>query len=252
MQFRSLYILGFILISLFVSCNTKRGIIHRVGQEESLTQIAHLYAVTIEELIAANRILSANDIQEGSRILIPGALQKKSAPSVVYEFEEIPSEDSPAPIPEKTKTPVTREPTSSKILTKGDDRKAPRKPTSRLTLSWPARGKIISGFGVRNEKMHNGIDLAVPPGSPIFAAADGIVVYRGKGIEGYGNIVILRHGANFFSVYAYLGEILVEKNVSVLRGVAIANSSANEKKSFLHFELRRGKKALDPLKQLPK
>ena len=97
--------------------------------------------------------------------------------------------------------------------------------------------------------MHNGIDIKVAPDSPIRAAADGEVAYRGREIAGYGDLLILKHG-RLFTVYAYLGPISAIKGDQVKAGQVIARALSGSRSSFIHFEIRQGRTALDPLKYL--
>ena len=102
---------------------------------------------------------------------------------------------------------------------------------------------------MRNEKMHNGIDIRVEKDPGVYASAPGDVAYVGNEVEGYGNLVILRHGRKTFSIYAYLGEIFVKKDQKVETGHKLAQV-VGEKGGFFHFEIRRAKQALDPSRLL--
>ncbi len=130
-------------------------------------------------------------------------------------------------------------------------------PTRRVQkgdLIWPARGKILSRFGTEREPRYgtktrnNGIDLLLQPGAPVRAAAEGTVVYAGP-FMAYGNTVILDHGGDM-TVYAYLGEIRVQVHQKVHQGQVIA-TMPRRGNPILHFELRKGGRAVDPLPYLP-
>ncbi len=114
---------------------------------------------------------------------------------------------------------------------------------------WPVRGPIIEGFGpgpggTRNE----GINIAAPRGTPIRAADAGVVAYVGNQLRGYGNLILIRHPEGWISAYAHCGAILVKSGEKVRRGQIIARIGAtgDVKQPQLHFELRRGKEAVDP------
>jgi len=114
---------------------------------------------------------------------------------------------------------------------------------------WPARGKLIGSF---NDSTNKGVDIAGKPGDPVVAAAPGRVIYIGTGIRGYGKLIVIKHDANYNSVYAHNREILVKQDQTVARGQKIAelgDSDADTPK--LHFEIRRSGKPVDPAKYLP-
>jgi murein DD-endopeptidase MepM/ murein hydrolase activator NlpD len=119
-------------------------------------------------------------------------------------------------------------------------------------LSWPVDAPLSSPFGVRDGRPHLGIDLAVPEGTPVHAACDGVVAYAGAKLRGYGNLVILAHGL-LATVYAHNSALLVREGEKVLRGSLIARSGATGHVTapHLHFEVRRDGKATDPLEYLP-
>lgn len=113
---------------------------------------------------------------------------------------------------------------------------------------WPARGRVISGFGNGNE----GINIAVPEGTPVKAAEGGVVAYAGNELKGYGNLVLIRHDNGWVSAYANNGELKVKRGDTVTRGQTIAKSgqTGNVTSPQLHFELRKGSKPVDPLPHL--
>jgi len=116
-------------------------------------------------------------------------------------------------------------------------------------LIWPAQGAVNSHF---DDSKNKGLDISGKTGDPIFAAADGKVVYSGSGLRGYGNLIIVKHNNTFLTAYAHNQTLLVREDQSVKRGQKIAemgNSDSEQVK--LHFELRRLGKPVDPLKFLP-
>lgn len=119
---------------------------------------------------------------------------------------------------------------------------------------WPlARGVLSSGFGPRGGRNHEGIDIAVEAGTPVLAAAAGTVIYSDDGQRGYGNLVILRHEGDFVTVYAHNRRNLVDEGDIVRQGARIAEvgSTGRSTGPHLHFEIRVGGKAVDPLIYLP-
>jgi murein DD-endopeptidase MepM/ murein hydrolase activator NlpD len=112
---------------------------------------------------------------------------------------------------------------------------------------WPARGRIIHGFSG-----NDGINIAVPEGTAVKAADDGVVAYAGNELKGYGNLVLIRHSNGFVSAYANNSALEVNRGEQVKRGQTIAKSgqTGNVATPQLHFELRKGSTPVDPTQYL--
>jgi murein DD-endopeptidase MepM/ murein hydrolase activator NlpD len=126
-------------------------------------------------------------------------------------------------------------------------------PLTGNEFRWPARGRIISGFGARPDGKHNdGINIAVPLGTSVKAVENGVVAYAGSELEGYGNLVLIRHADDWVSAYAHNDEILVKRGDGVRRGqiIAKAGKSGTVSQPQVHFELRKGSQPVDPLDHL--
>ena len=115
---------------------------------------------------------------------------------------------------------------------------------------WPVPGSniISSGFGSRWGKTHEGIDISARVGSHIVAAAEGVVVYEGSEIGGYGNITVIAHRNGFFSVYAHAKNNFTHQGQRVYRGQVIAQIGMTGRTTgpHLHFEIRKNGEAIDP------
>ncbi len=116
-------------------------------------------------------------------------------------------------------------------------------------LAWPVEALVSSPFGVRDARPHLGIDLAVPEGTPVRAACDGVVSYADDKLRGYGRLVILEHAGGLVTVYAHNQALLVGSGASVARGQVIARSgqTGHVTAPHVHFEVRRDGRAIDPL-----
>jgi murein DD-endopeptidase MepM/ murein hydrolase activator NlpD len=126
-------------------------------------------------------------------------------------------------------------------------------PMSGNSFRWPVKGRVISQFGARPDGGHNdGIDVAVPQGTQVKAAENGVVAYAGSELKGYGNLVLIRHANNWVSAYAHNEEILVKRGDKVSRGQVIAKAGATGAVSqpLVHFELRKGSRPVDPTKYM--
>jgi lipoprotein NlpD len=123
-------------------------------------------------------------------------------------------------------------------------------PNATGQFIWPVKGKVLAEFA---EPRRKGIDIDGKPGDPIVAAAPGHVTYIGSGIPGMGKLVVLKHDNGFITVYAHNRNILVKEKQAVARGQKIAElGSTDSERPKLHFQIRKGAAAVDPLLYLPK
>ena len=126
---------------------------------------------------------------------------------------------------------------------------APRDNDDDLTWAWPAAGPVVAPF---DEAKTKGLAIGGKAGDPVFAAADGRVVYAGSGLRGYGNLVIVKHNANYLTAYAHNQTLLVKEDQIVKRGQKIAEmGSTDADRVQLHFEIRKQGKPIDPARLLP-
>ena len=127
----------------------------------------------------------------------------------------------------------------------------PTAPSGKLSWQWPVVGKIVQTY--RNgDRTRQGIRIAGPPGEKVMAAEAGSVVYSGSGLIGYGNLIILKHNKDYLSAYGFNRKLLVKEGDTVARGEQIAELGQGPAGEYLlHFEIRRGGSAVDPLPLLP-
>lgn len=126
---------------------------------------------------------------------------------------------------------------------------APAAAADDSAFRWPARGRVIAGYGSSGNE---GINIALPEGTPVKAAEEGTVAYAGSDVKGYGKLVLVRHSNGYVSAYAHNGEIDVRPGDKVKRGQVIAKSGAsgNVTSPQLHFEIRKGATPVDPIPKL--
>lgn len=136
--------------------------------------------------------------------------------------------------------PVAAAPSNSGAMPKSED---------ELVFAWPAKGQVLEPF---SETKNKGIDIAGKAGDPVFAAADGTVVYARYELRGYGNLVIIKHNSTYLTAYAHNQALLVKEQQVVKRGQRIAEMGQSDSDRVkLHFEVRRQGKPVDPTKMLP-
>lgn len=224
---------------------------HTMRQGESLYAISKSYGVTVAQLQQANGITDPRSVPAGTVLRVPGNGSSRSAPAVAQQVAVAPpvvqSTHQPTVINRKTQTVAL--PSTSDVST-GTIR-PPAKPRSAGDkLRWPVNGKIISGFGQRNDGTHNdGINLSVPPGTGVHAAEQGTIAYAGSELKGYGNLILVRHDNGWVTAYAHNDQILVKRGDKVQRGQVIAKAgrTGSVDQPQLHFELRQGSKPVDPV-----
>jgi murein DD-endopeptidase MepM/ murein hydrolase activator NlpD len=130
---------------------------------------------------------------------------------------------------------------------------APSAPIAGGAFQWPLQGKIISPYGAKKGGEHNdGVNIEAAKGEAVRAAADGTVIYAGNELRGFGNLILLKHDGGWTTAYAHNDQLLVERGAMVKRGqiIAKAGSTGNVASPQLHFEIRRGTRAVNPVDYL--
>ncbi len=236
---------------VLVGCSISHGVYHTIERGQTLWRIAKTYNVDIQDVAEFNDITDITQIKQGQKLFIPGAWQ-------VLKVEPYQSQDSslsPQVLSREPKTQDRHKSTSHQSPSRGESKEEPEGKivVEKWRFLWPVKGEVMSPFGVRNGKKHDGIDIAASAGSPIFAAADGEVIYSDDGVRGYGNMVMLKHKDSFITIYAHNRENLVKGGEMVKKGNVIARlgNSGHSSGPHLHFEVRKDKKPRNPLFFLP-
>lgn len=165
---------------------------------------------------------------------------EKAKPVVVASAPA--TESKVSAVPKAAPEPVQEPKTTASLPKQEEAAAAPE----RADFRWPARGRVIAGFTGRGG--NEGINIAVPEGTPVKAAEGGTVAYAGSELKGYGNLVLIRHPNGYVSAYAHNGALNVKRGDTVKRGqvVATAGQTGNVSSPQLHFELRKGSSPVDP------
>ncbi|WP_375647557.1 peptidoglycan DD-metalloendopeptidase family protein [Bartonella sp. CR84HXZ] len=152
----------------------------------------------------------------------------------------------------KQMTQLNHETGLSSTVTNTDNMTTPQA-TGISKMRWPVRGRLLSQFGQKKGTvMNRGIDIAVPEGSSVKAAENGVVIYAGDGLKELGNVVMIRHENNIITIYGCNSKLVVNKGQRIRRGDEIAKSgvSGNVKTPRVYFEMRKNSLPVDPLKYL--
>jgi len=252
--------------------------IHVVAAGETLSSIAHHYRRSRIAIAKANNIEPDAKLHIAQRLVIPGgrpatvrvggleptppARASGNQGSVVPAVEQTTDGGPPPPPPTTQKivaatpapsarvtTATTTEPIGEDVTAEKSSKTAAVAPQFR----WPVHGRIISSFGPQMSGQPNdGINVAVPEGTAVKAADDGIVAYAGNELKGYGNLILVRHQNGFVTAYANASELMVRRGDTVKRGQVIAHSgqTGTVTSPQLHFEIRKGATPVDPTQYL--
>jgi len=206
-----------------------KGVYHTVQKGQTLWRICNTYKVSMQDVAEINNIRDHSEIKAGDQLFIPGAAKKlwvatSAKPTGSSKTSKKPVPDPPAPVIKK----------------------------NTGLFIWPLIGPIINRFGIHGGLKHDGIDIKGKPGAAVKASRGGKVVFSAW-LDGYGNTVIVEHPSSFVTVYANLGNITVSGSQKVKQS-QVLGSLPNDasKKCYLHFQVRRYKKARNPLFHLPK
>src|ERR1017187_9166774 len=237
-------------------------LVHVVNPGETLLSIARRNHVSVAELARANNLDPQAKLKLGSKLTVPGARTAAVVP--VAQPMTATAQPAAALAPPATKmAAVTTGPQQSVRLAQATTKveeaegetpvKAAEATGALPTFRWPVRGKVITAYGAKsNGKCNDGINLAVPEGTPVKPAEDGVVAYSGNELKGYGNLVLVRHANGYVTAYAHASELLVKRGDTIKRGQIIAKSgqSGEVGSPQLHFEIRKGSTPVDPLQFL--
>ncbi|RYH14050.1 MAG: M23 family metallopeptidase [Alphaproteobacteria bacterium] len=239
--------------------------VHVVESGESLYTIARRYNVTAQAIIQANGFNSPDKIFVSQKLVIPGKASQLAAlgpkgtkpaaggvTPIDKPVEKVASVDPAATTPLAPVKPLAAKPAVETPVAKVEPAKPLEQPKSEPVLSgadkfrWPISGRVITDFA--NSK-GTGINIEAPEGAAVRAAENGQVIYAGSGVEGYGNLILIRHPNGYVSAYAHLQQMNVAKGTVVNRGDSIgaAGKTGSVSKPQLHFELRKGATPVDPL-----
>ena len=229
---------------------------YTVQQGDSLSSISRKTGISVTALKQANGMQDGL-IRIGQTLRLPNGQQATVASAAPAEkakpanLDPVKTASTPPPAkatPTETLAAYTPPKKAEKLVTQAaeDDGVAAPDSTGIGKMRWPVRGRVISGFG--SGKDGDGIDIAVPEGTPIKAAENGVVIYAGNGLKEFGNTVLVRHEDGLVTVYGHASSLEVQRGQKVKRGQEIAQSgmSGSADSPKLHFEVRKNSAPVDP------
>jgi murein DD-endopeptidase MepM/ murein hydrolase activator NlpD len=239
--------------------------VHVVNRGDTLMSIAHRNHVPVAELARANSLDANSKLKLGQKINVPGARSAVAAPAAAQPAQVAAGQPAAVAAPATKMAAVTPESAQKEKARLAQATTTPEAAVTEApvktaeatgalpTFRWPVRGRVVTGYGAKtNGKSNDGINVAVPEGTPVKAAEDGVVAYSGNELKGYGNLILVRHSNGYVTAYAHASELLVKRGETIKRGQIIAKSgqSGEVGSPQLHFEIRKGSSPVDPLQFL--
>jgi len=237
--------------------------LHVVNRGDTLMSIAHRNHVPVAELAKANSLDANSKLKLGQKINVPGAKSAGAAPVAAQPAAVAGAQPATLAAPATKLAAVGAEPQQKARLAQATTTpesvvaepavKTAEATGALPTFRWPVRGRVVTGYGAKtNGKSNDGINVAVPEGTPVKAAEDGVVAYSGNELKGYGNLILVRHSNGYVTAYAHASELMVKRGETIKRGQIIAKSgqSGEVGSPQLHFEIRKGSSPVDPLQFL--
>jgi murein DD-endopeptidase MepM/ murein hydrolase activator NlpD len=210
--------------------------VYRVRRGDNLYRIGLAHGMTTQEIARLNGLRPPYEIHPGQELRVRGEVRRVA---------QAPRGSTPAP-DNRSWTPPSPTPTPQPPAP------APA-PAAQASFEWPLNGPIIGRFGDQQGQRLNGIRIQARVGEPVRAAAAGEVVYAGNELQGYGELILIRHEGRWVTAYGLNTEILVQEGQRVTAGQHIANAggAGGGETPALHFEIRRGVTPVNPEQQLP-
>ncbi|CDX12273.1 Peptidase M23 [Mesorhizobium sp. ORS 3324] len=225
---------------------------YTVQQGDSLSSIARKTGVSATALKQANgmkdgllKIGQTLKVPAGGTVAVAAAKPAVAAKPTVDPVTTATTQPPAKTTPSQTLASYTPPKKDAKVIQQAEDEDAVAPDATGIgKMRWPVRGRVISGFGAGKD----GVDIAVPEGTPIKAAENGVVIYAGDGLKEFGNTVLVRHENGLVTVYGHASSIEVQRGQKVKRGqeIALSGMSGTTDAPKLHFEVRKNSAPVDP------
>lgn len=224
--------------------------VHIVQKGDTIYSISRRYNVDMSVLTRTNNLYAPYSIYLGQILKLPGSVVEPTEHWISLKKQ---------PTQTAVRNTAKSAPKQTKTGRKSTRKTAVRLPTppdrAKAKFAWPVNGTVMNKFGSAGGGRHNdGINIKVAEGTFVRAAENGVVAYAGNELKGFGNLLLVKHADGWITAYAHNKEFLVKRGDTVKRGqsMAKAGKTGNAKEPQLHFEIRRGTKAVDPMSYLEK
>lgn len=228
--------------------NVPQPEMHVVKAGETLNEIAAKYNIDPPSLLLLNRLSSAGGLQPGQALMLPADEPMRRVTSVsrrastTTSSSAASSSSSSASTAKSTPTPERTTPPARGVQIR------------QAKFDWPIQGRILSAFGPKSQGLQNdGVNIAAEAGDPVRAAGDGVIVYAGNELAGYGELLLVEHDGGWITAYAHNRALNVKEGDRVSRGqvIAEAGQTGSVDTPQVHFEVRQGVSPVDPMQYLP-
>jgi len=220
---------------------------YTVQSGDTMSSIARKTGVGVVALKQANGMKDGL-LKIGQTLKVPAGGTATVASAKPAKIDPVTTATTQAPektTPSETLASYTPPKKDAKVIQQAEDDNAQAPDATGIgKMRWPVRGRVISGFGSGKD----GVDIAVPTGTPIKAAENGVVIYAGDGLKEFGNTVLVRHENGLVTVYGHASSIEVQRGQKVKRGqeIALSGMSGTTDSPKLHFEVRKNSAPVDP------
>ncbi len=217
---------------------------HTVQRGDTLYSISRQYNVDVTSLSRVNNLQTPYSLTVGDRLVLPASVGSVPPLNSGSSNQSISTKNT------YSETQMTYTPAKSAPIT--DSYVAPK--ARKTKFDWPVKGTIISGYGnLGSGRKNDGINIKAALGTNVKAADAGTVAYAGNELKGFGNLILIKHNDGWITAYAHNDRLFVKKGQKVSRGekIATVGSTGSVTTPQLHFEVRSGKKAVNPRPYLP-
>ncbi|TGT85383.1 MULTISPECIES: peptidoglycan DD-metalloendopeptidase family protein [unclassified Mesorhizobium] len=220
---------------------------YTVQSGDTMSSIARKTGVGVVALKQANG-LKDGLLKIGQTLKVPAggtATVASAKPAKIDPVTTATTQPAAKATPSETLASYTPPKKDAKVIQQAEDDDAVAPGATGIgKMRWPVRGRVISGFGSGKD----GVDIAVPSGTPVKAAENGVVIYAGDGLKEFGNTVLVRHENGLVTVYGHASSIEVQRGQKVKRGqeIALSGMSGTTDSPKLHFEVRKNSAPVDP------
>lgn len=216
---------------------------HTVQRGDTLYSISRQYNVDITSLSRVNNLQTPYSLNVGDRLVLPASVG--NVPAASYSTAQSSASSASSAAVKTAYTPAKSAPVTDSYVA----------PKARKTkFDWPVKGTIISGYGnLGSGRKNDGINIKAALGTNVKAADSGTIAYAGNELKGFGNLILIKHSDGWITAYAHNDRLFVKKGQKVSRGekIATVGSTGSVTTPQLHFEVRSGKKAVNPRPYLP-
>ena len=237
---------------------------HVVEKGDTLYSLARRYNVDVTSLSRSNNIAAPYTLAVGQKLVLPDSV----VDSTSFSYSRTTINTKPSTIKRWSWTSSSSSSTTQKTSTKAQKSVTPKytsrkssssyytpPPANRKTkFAWPVQGRVVSSFGsIGKGRNNDGINIKAAKGVAVKAADGGTIAYAGNELKGFGNLILIKHNDGWITAYAHNDKLLVRKGQKVRRGekIATVGTTGGVNTPQLHFEIRRGKKAVNPKSYLP-